>query len=422
MCHASEVFWPGLTVAPKGVVLETDAQIAAHAREIYLQSGRSHAMPPGNVTGMDATERAAIVRWYESGGCDARLSRHGRPAKPRTGLSKRQISLAPLRQNSLEYPGLPRCGCREPRRNRAEQGGYGRTRAAKPDRHRPQHQPEGRDPGGRRLRDHGAASRSPMTGLARQGTSTEHGPDRSGPRHTFELRGTDRYARRRRSCDGRGPSGGARDSGIAIALVVATLLAGAAWWLTGTERWQEIAPTTVEEEGWIGDLAGGDLDALTEEELVAAERAWIERTTPGATGTAPAPPATAETDGTTGDDAVGTNAAVAQPPAPATQDAAAEAPPAALETGPAVPAEVAEPPEPPPVPAPSLIRSGGFPAGGTLPLGQDGVADVAGPGLSISPTRIGPMPRSSRPPAFRLPDSVEDLPPSLGRIVAWVAG
>jgi uncharacterized membrane protein len=66
MCHASEVFWPGLTGAPKGVVLETDAQIAAHAREIYLQAGRSHAMPPGNVTGMDAAERAAIVRWYET--------------------------------------------------------------------------------------------------------------------------------------------------------------------------------------------------------------------------------------------------------------------------------------------------------------------------------------------------------------------
>ncbi len=66
MCHAAEVFWPGLTVAPKGVVLETDAQIAAHAREIYLQAGRSHAMPPGNVTGMDPAERAAIVRWYEA--------------------------------------------------------------------------------------------------------------------------------------------------------------------------------------------------------------------------------------------------------------------------------------------------------------------------------------------------------------------
>ena len=50
MCHASEVFWPGLARAPKGVILETEADVAAHAREIYLQAGRCHAMPPGNVT------------------------------------------------------------------------------------------------------------------------------------------------------------------------------------------------------------------------------------------------------------------------------------------------------------------------------------------------------------------------------------
>jgi uncharacterized membrane protein len=65
MCHASEVFWPGLHTAPKGVVLETQAQIAAHAREIYLQAGRSHAMPPGNVTGMEPAERRRIIEWYQ---------------------------------------------------------------------------------------------------------------------------------------------------------------------------------------------------------------------------------------------------------------------------------------------------------------------------------------------------------------------
>jgi uncharacterized membrane protein len=64
MCHASEVFWPGLHRAPKGVVLETEAQVAAHAREIYLQAGRSHAMPPGNVTGMEPAERRRIIDWY----------------------------------------------------------------------------------------------------------------------------------------------------------------------------------------------------------------------------------------------------------------------------------------------------------------------------------------------------------------------
>lgn len=66
MCHASEVNWPGLRRAPRGVMLETEQQIAALAREIYLQSGRSHAMPPGNVTNMEPEERQAIVDWYRA--------------------------------------------------------------------------------------------------------------------------------------------------------------------------------------------------------------------------------------------------------------------------------------------------------------------------------------------------------------------
>jgi len=65
MCHAREPLWDGMRVAPKGVVLETDAEIARHAREIYLQAGRSHAMPPGNVSYMEDGERAAISAWYE---------------------------------------------------------------------------------------------------------------------------------------------------------------------------------------------------------------------------------------------------------------------------------------------------------------------------------------------------------------------
>jgi uncharacterized membrane protein len=66
MCHATESVWPGVPRAPKGVILETDAEIAAHAREIYLQAGRSHAMPPGNVTEMEPGERRLIVDWYRS--------------------------------------------------------------------------------------------------------------------------------------------------------------------------------------------------------------------------------------------------------------------------------------------------------------------------------------------------------------------
>ncbi|MCF3638933.1 urate hydroxylase PuuD [Rhizobium sp. TRM95111] len=66
MCHAAEPVWEGLLFAPKDVRLEDDAAIAAHAREIYLQAGRSHAMPPGNVTGMTAEERRLIAAWFES--------------------------------------------------------------------------------------------------------------------------------------------------------------------------------------------------------------------------------------------------------------------------------------------------------------------------------------------------------------------
>ncbi len=66
MCHAAEPFWDGIAHAPKDVKLETEADIARHAREIYLQAGRSHAMPPGNITYIEPEERRLIVAWYES--------------------------------------------------------------------------------------------------------------------------------------------------------------------------------------------------------------------------------------------------------------------------------------------------------------------------------------------------------------------
>jgi uncharacterized membrane protein len=65
MCHAAQPVWDGIPWAPKGVVLETPAQIAAEARRIYLQAGLSHAMPPANLTYMEPTERQAIVDWFQ---------------------------------------------------------------------------------------------------------------------------------------------------------------------------------------------------------------------------------------------------------------------------------------------------------------------------------------------------------------------
>ncbi|MDX8519493.1 urate hydroxylase PuuD [Mesorhizobium dulcispinae] len=68
MCHAEEPVYEGIYHAPKGVMLDTDARIAEHAREIYLQAGRAHAMPPANVTQITDHERALLVAWFEGAG------------------------------------------------------------------------------------------------------------------------------------------------------------------------------------------------------------------------------------------------------------------------------------------------------------------------------------------------------------------
>ncbi len=64
MCHAAEPAWDGLLWPPKGLKLETEAQIARAAREIYLQAGIGHAMPPANLSFIEPDERAQIVAWY----------------------------------------------------------------------------------------------------------------------------------------------------------------------------------------------------------------------------------------------------------------------------------------------------------------------------------------------------------------------
>jgi uncharacterized membrane protein len=66
MCHASEPVWEGLHWPPKGVRLETEHQIANAAKQIYLQSGLTHAMPPANLSYMEPEERAQIVAWYRA--------------------------------------------------------------------------------------------------------------------------------------------------------------------------------------------------------------------------------------------------------------------------------------------------------------------------------------------------------------------
>ncbi len=67
MCHAAEPLWEGMAVAPKGVVLETPAQIRMLAADINAQSVRTHAMPPSNITEMEPGERATLAAWIAAG-------------------------------------------------------------------------------------------------------------------------------------------------------------------------------------------------------------------------------------------------------------------------------------------------------------------------------------------------------------------
>ena len=67
MCHTAEPVWDGVRQAPKNVILDTPIAVANHAHEIVIQSGWSHAMPPGNVSEMTDAERALIVAWFREG-------------------------------------------------------------------------------------------------------------------------------------------------------------------------------------------------------------------------------------------------------------------------------------------------------------------------------------------------------------------
>ncbi len=63
MCHAQEPVWADIPTAPKGVRLDTDEEIAAHAQDIYMQAGLGRAMPPGNITEITGPERAILLAW-----------------------------------------------------------------------------------------------------------------------------------------------------------------------------------------------------------------------------------------------------------------------------------------------------------------------------------------------------------------------
>ena len=66
MCHAREPLWDGFLHAPKGFVIENKDEIKKYAKQVYLQSAVSKAMPPNNISYMEEIERFTIQYWYEN--------------------------------------------------------------------------------------------------------------------------------------------------------------------------------------------------------------------------------------------------------------------------------------------------------------------------------------------------------------------
>ena len=63
MCHMAEPVWRGIVHPPKGIKLETQADMARMKPAINVQAVLSHAMPPNNITDMTLDERRVLAAW-----------------------------------------------------------------------------------------------------------------------------------------------------------------------------------------------------------------------------------------------------------------------------------------------------------------------------------------------------------------------
>jgi uncharacterized membrane protein len=66
-CHAANPRQEGIAAAPKGVLLDSPAEIERNAQKIGEQAVQTRAMPIGNVTGMTDDERATLATWIAAG-------------------------------------------------------------------------------------------------------------------------------------------------------------------------------------------------------------------------------------------------------------------------------------------------------------------------------------------------------------------
>lgn len=66
-CHAARPDFAGFATPPKGVRLDTPAQIRAHKTQIGQLAVTTSVMPPGNITRITDDERALLARWLQQG-------------------------------------------------------------------------------------------------------------------------------------------------------------------------------------------------------------------------------------------------------------------------------------------------------------------------------------------------------------------
>ena len=66
VCHAAQPIQAGFAQPPKGVMLETPAQVAANAAKVAETVGNKY-MPIGNLTNMTDAERVLIATWFAQG-------------------------------------------------------------------------------------------------------------------------------------------------------------------------------------------------------------------------------------------------------------------------------------------------------------------------------------------------------------------
>ncbi len=64
-CHARAPVWDGLAFAPKGIYLETEADVLQQVEAVYWQAAASRAMPPGHVIWVEDDERAMLAMWRD---------------------------------------------------------------------------------------------------------------------------------------------------------------------------------------------------------------------------------------------------------------------------------------------------------------------------------------------------------------------